>query len=68
MPTTVSPEVPSPCVKLCTLDAAAQTCLGCGRTLAEIAAWGRMDDQMRRAVLSRLASRNAATAKGQALP
>ncbi|PZW48383.1 hypothetical protein C8P66_105132 [Humitalea rosea] len=30
----------SPCKQICVLDAAGRVCLGCGRTLAEIAAWG----------------------------
>ncbi|TXH03657.1 MAG: DUF1289 domain-containing protein [Nevskiaceae bacterium] len=32
------PEVSSPCVQLCRLDAH-NVCVGCGRTLDEIAAW-----------------------------
>ncbi|MDP9415673.1 MAG: DUF1289 domain-containing protein [Pseudomonadota bacterium] len=29
---------PSPCTRICLLDAA-RICIGCGRTLAEIAEW-----------------------------
>jgi hypothetical protein len=36
----VRPE--SPCIKICTLDAAAGVCTGCLRTLAEIASWTAM--------------------------
>ncbi|MGE3172681.1 MAG: cysteine-rich CWC family protein [Planctomycetota bacterium] len=46
--------VPSPCIGVCELDAAGATCTGCGRTVAEIAAWGALDDDARRAVLARL--------------
>lgn len=31
--------VPSPCVNICALDPAGTLCLGCGRTLDEIAEW-----------------------------
>jgi uncharacterized protein len=31
---------PSPCTNICTLDASASVCTGCGRTIAEIAEWG----------------------------
>ena len=35
-------------------------CEGCGRTLDEIAAWGRLDDAGKRAVWARLPQRMAA--------
>jgi uncharacterized protein len=31
--------IESPCVKICTLDARSGLCLGCGRTVEEIARW-----------------------------
>ncbi len=46
----------SPCTKICTLDAAGLVCIGCRRTVAEIAGWARMDDRSRAAVLARLAA------------
>lgn len=30
---------PSPCVKVCTIDKESGWCLGCGRTVREIAEW-----------------------------
>lgn len=47
----------SPCTGLCTLDAATGECLGCRRTLAEIAAWPTLDDTGKRALLARLRER-----------
>ncbi|WP_147867651.1 DUF1289 domain-containing protein [Stieleria maiorica] len=44
-PETVSSQ--SPCVDHCALDAA-QTCLGCFRTLDEIARWSVMSEEERR--------------------
>ena len=49
--------VPSPCTKVCTMDAATRTCAGCRRTLFEIAGWGAMTDAERLAVLAALAQR-----------
>lgn len=44
----------SPCVGLCQLDGDRRACLGCGRTLNEIATWSRMSVAEKRAVLERL--------------
>jgi predicted Fe-S protein YdhL (DUF1289 family) len=35
-----SPPTQSPCVSICKLDPKGQFCIGCGRTLAQIAAAG----------------------------
>lgn len=42
--------VPSPCVNVCQLDPRTGWCLGCHRTIDEIAAWSRLDDAGKRAV------------------
>ncbi len=47
----------SPCVKLCRIDPESGLCEGCGRTLGEIAAWTRMSDEERDAVMVDLAAR-----------
>jgi uncharacterized protein len=44
----------SPCVKVCVMDATDRYCLGCKRTLGEIARWGRMTDAERAAVMAQL--------------
>jgi uncharacterized protein len=36
--------MPSPCVKVCRIDAASGLCVGCRRSLAEIGAWSTMSD------------------------
>ncbi len=33
-------QSPSPCIKVCILDPRTNRCIGCGRTIAEIAACG----------------------------
>ncbi|WP_299316981.1 DUF1289 domain-containing protein [uncultured Halomonas sp.] len=42
----------SPCIKVC--RPVGDTCLGCWRTLDEIARWSRMNDAEREAVWQRL--------------
>jgi predicted Fe-S protein YdhL (DUF1289 family) len=46
--------IESPCVKICTLDAHTGRCLGCGRTLDEIARWSAMTAAERASVMDRL--------------
>ena len=43
----------TPCVDICKLDQNAM-CIGCGRTLQEIAEWSGMTDQERQLVMERL--------------
>ena len=38
------PNVSSPCVRICALDEA-DVCVGCGRTLDEIARWSSMSSE-----------------------
>ena len=47
----------SPCVRLCTLDPQRGLCVGCGRTLSEIAAWTRMSEDERQAIVAKLPER-----------
>lgn len=42
--------VDSPCVRLCSLDRQ-DICVGCGRTIHEIVAWNRVDDDERRRIV-----------------
>ncbi|HXU41945.1 MAG TPA: DUF1289 domain-containing protein [Burkholderiales bacterium] len=47
----------SPCVKVCQMDPGRNLCLGCKRTLDEIARWGTMSDAERERVMAELARR-----------
>jgi predicted Fe-S protein YdhL (DUF1289 family) len=49
----------SPCINVCTMDPARGVCLGCCRTLEEIAAWGGMDEAEQARVLAQLPERRA---------
>ncbi len=52
--------VPSPCISVCRMDEASGWCVGCARTIDEIAAWGLFDDDEKRAVWALLPPRHAA--------
>jgi len=49
--------IESPCNKVCTLDPITASCIGCGRTLAEIGAWSRMSDAERARIMAELPRR-----------
>ena len=51
------PEVDSPCIKVCVVHPAERICVGCYRSIDEIAAWGRMSPEARRAVMEELPAR-----------
>ena len=54
-----SVAVPSPCVNICRMEAASGLCAGCWRTIDEIAAWSKMDDDGKRRVWQAIALRKA---------
>jgi len=67
----INTAVPSPCINVCRMDAAAGWCAGCLRTLDEIAAWSRMDEGDKRVVWVQLRQRRQlvrARAAGLAAP
>jgi predicted Fe-S protein YdhL (DUF1289 family) len=49
--------IESPCVNVCTVDQMSMLCVGCGRTLAEIAAWSRCSPEERRRIMAVLPQR-----------
>jgi predicted Fe-S protein YdhL (DUF1289 family) len=53
--------IESPCVNICTLDARSGICLGCGRTIDEIAGWTAMNAAERGHIISELPARLTAT-------
>ncbi len=52
-------SIPTPCVKVCVVDGESGLCLGCFRTLPEIAGWAALDDQTRTEVMAELPSRRS---------
>lgn len=64
----VSGPIESPCNKICTIDPESRLCIGCFRSLDEIAAWGRMTTAERQAVLATLTSRAARLGRAAPAP
>lgn len=63
--------VASPCRNVCRMDEQSGLCVGCGRTLDEIALWSVLDDDDKRAVWALLPERMArlgSLAEGSADP
>ncbi|GAB4383761.1 DUF1289 domain-containing protein [Albidovulum sp.] len=50
-------EIDSPCVKICTIHPTERICIGCLRSVEEIAGWGRMTPEERRAIMAELPQR-----------
>ena len=53
----------SPCIKVCVMDPEDRYCVGCLRTLGEIARWGEMSDAERAAILALLPERRSEVAE-----
>jgi hypothetical protein len=50
-------EPQSPCTKVCVMHSGEGLCVGCLRTLEEIAAWSALSADARRAIIAELPSR-----------
>ena len=60
--------IESPCTKVCIIHAAKGFCLGCGRSLSEIAAWGSLSGRDRTRLMADLPRRLAALPQSPAPP
>lgn len=47
-------SIATPCVQVCVVDGANGLCLGCYRTLTEIAGWGALGDDRRAEIMAEL--------------
>jgi len=56
-PTYAARRVMSPCKSICIMDTKSNLCIGCKRTIDEIARWPMMDDDERRTVVDSLRTR-----------
>lgn len=56
-------EIASPCVKLCVVHPEERICVGCFRSIEEIAGWSRMTQEERAAVMEELPARAPRLAK-----
>ena len=56
-------EIESPCVKLCVVHPEARICVGCYRSIDEIAGWSRLTPEQRRAIMAELPARASTLTK-----
>ncbi|MES1197308.1 MAG: DUF1289 domain-containing protein [Pseudomonadota bacterium] len=49
--------ISSPCIKVCAVSGMSGLCVGCGRTLREIASWSGLTEPERRAIMAQLPGR-----------
>jgi len=49
--------IPTPCVQVCVVDGESGLCLGCYRTLNEVARWSAFTDEERSSIMTALPSR-----------
>jgi predicted Fe-S protein YdhL (DUF1289 family) len=54
----------SPCIDVCEIDRATGLCLGCWRTIDEIAGWTAMTSAERRRIMAELPLRKIAVVEG----
>lgn len=56
-------EIESPCVKTCAIHPETRLCVGCARTMDEIAGWSRMAPEERRRLMQVLPQRSPGTGR-----
>jgi len=56
---TAARAIATPCVRICVVDGESGLCLGCQRTLAEVAAWARFTDAERAEIMAVLPARRS---------
>ncbi|TCO69799.1 DUF1289 domain-containing protein [Rhodovulum euryhalinum] len=56
-PARVPGAIETPCTRVCTVDRDSRLCVGCLRSIDEIAAWTRMSPEDRRRVMAELPAR-----------
>ena len=49
--------IETPCIKVCAIDATTGWCLGCGRSMREVASWSSLAPEQRRAIMDELEGR-----------
>lgn len=58
----------TPCVRICVVDEESGLCIGCGRSVEEIALWIDLTDDDRRAVMKKLPERLTRARAGSQRP
>ena len=57
--------IPSPCVGVCQINASTKFCLGCWRTLKEVAHWSRYSDAEKENLMRELIERRHRLSSGK---
>lgn len=52
-------QISTPCIKVCAVEGRSGLCIGCGRTLKEIASWASLDELRRQSIMAELPARLA---------
>jgi hypothetical protein len=52
-------RIATPCIQVCLIDGESGLCLGCQRTLPEVARWTRLSDAERADIMAELPGRRA---------
>ena len=65
---TIEADVKTPCNRTCALHPVSGLCIGCGRSVDEIAGWIGFDDKQRVAIMARLPTRLAAMTIASIVP
>ena len=55
--------IKSPCVNVCKIDYESGYCIGCKRTIEEIANWSILNDQQKKKILAKVKSKNTSKQK-----
>ncbi|MBC7480180.1 MAG: DUF1289 domain-containing protein [Pseudorhodobacter sp.] len=50
-------EIDSPCIKICVIHPEERLCVGCYRSIDEIATWSRMTPEQRQVIMADLPAR-----------
>ena len=54
-----TPPIATPCINVCIVDGESGLCLGCHRTLKEVAGWTALTDRERHEVMAQLPARRS---------
>jgi|HubBroStandDraft_4_1064222.scaffolds.fasta_scaffold105058_2 predicted Fe-S protein YdhL (DUF1289 family) len=65
---TIEADVKTPCNRTCALHPVSGLCVGCGRSVVEIAGWIGFNDKERAAIMARLPTRLAAVTGASVVP
>jgi uncharacterized protein len=65
---TIESDVKTPCNRVCALDPISGLCMGCGRSVAEIAGWIGFDHKKRAAIMEQLPARLAVMTGSHIVP